>query len=120
MNSYLLPSILILGVALPGIVLLAILAGRRRRYRDPRRFFRRADRQVIALRAGGRCEHKPPLWRRCREPGTEADHITPWSRGGLTALWNGQLLCHRHNSRKSNTVPGPVYRWRLTRRRRKY
>ncbi|MFF8914213.1 HNH endonuclease signature motif containing protein, partial [Streptomyces sp. NPDC015032] len=68
----------------------------------------------------GRCEHKPPLWFRCPAPGTEADHIHPWSRGGPTELWNGQLLFRRHNRRKSNRVPSPLYRWRLARWRKKY
>ncbi|MGW3973916.1 HNH endonuclease [Streptomyces ardesiacus] len=53
-------------------------------------------------------------------PGTEADHIHPWSRGGATELWNGQMLCRRHNRRKSNRVPSPLYHWRLARRRKKY
>ncbi len=31
----------------------------------------------------------------------EADHITPWSRGGRTLPENCQLLCKRHNREKS-------------------
>ncbi|WP_425387279.1 HNH endonuclease [Arthrobacter castelli] len=60
------------------------------------------------------------MWFRCPAPGTEADHIIPWSRGGVTELYNGQLLCARHNQRKSDTVPGPIHQWRLARRRKKY
>ncbi len=32
----------------------------------------------------------------------EADHITPWSEGGKTAISNGQMLCREHNRKKSN------------------
>ena len=91
-----------------------------RRWRDPVRFFTGRQKQAIYLRASKRCEHKPPLWRRCPAPGTEADHVVPWSRGGATELWNAQLLCHHHNMRKSAHYPSLMYRWRLRRRRRRY
>lgn len=32
----------------------------------------------------------------------EADHITPWSKGGQTDLTNCQMLCKKHNRLKSN------------------
>lgn len=32
----------------------------------------------------------------------EADHITPWSKGGQTTLDNCQMLCQRHNNLKTN------------------
>jgi len=34
----------------------------------------------------------------------QADHIVPWSRGGLTTWPNLQLLCRGCNIRKSNRV----------------
>ncbi|HOW92376.1 MAG TPA: HNH endonuclease signature motif containing protein, partial [Anaerolineaceae bacterium] len=34
--------------------------------------------------------------------GMEADHITPWSRGGKTSAENCQMLCLECNRRKSN------------------
>lgn len=115
------------------LTLLVVLAGRLRRlgrhmsrmlpgrrYRDPQRFFSSAQRHELARRAGGRCEHKPLLWHRCDRTGRHADHVIPWSKGGPTTLDNGQWLCARHNLRKSDTMPSPLYRWRLTRRREHY
>ncbi|MFF3697320.1 HNH endonuclease [Streptomyces sp. NPDC002221] len=61
-----------------------------------------AQNQCLICQANGRCEHKPPLWFR-----HQADHIRPWSRSGPTELWNGQLLCRRHNRGKANRVPSP-------------
>lgn len=110
-----------LGVtALGGIALLAIRASRLRR-RDPQRLFTWGQKRLLLALAGTRCEHKPLLGRRCRATrGLKADHVVPWSRGGATELWNAQLLCHRHNRRKSNLVPSPLYRRRLARMRRRY
>ncbi|MBK3582255.1 HNH endonuclease [Streptomyces sp. MBT57] len=107
-------------IAAIGILRLAMGVGRTRRWRDPTRFFSWGQKQQLILQANGRCEHTPPLWFRCAAPGTEADHVHPWSRGGPTELWNGQLLCRRHNRRKSNRVPSPLYRRRLARRRKRY
>jgi hypothetical protein len=112
--------IICLATAAAGILVLATVTGRQRRWRNPVRFYSWPDKQLLIRQANGRCEHKSPLWRRCSSRGTEADHIVPWSRGGQTALWNGQLLCHRHNKQKSNRVPSALYRWRLQRRRTKY
>jgi hypothetical protein len=109
-----------LGVALVGAAALWIGAAQRRRWRDPVRFFTWPQKRQLIQQAGGRCEHKSPLWRRCPAPGTEADHVVPWSRGGPTQVRNGQLLCRRHNQQKSAWAPDALYRWRLRRRRRKY
>lgn len=89
------------------------------RQRDRNRTFSSQQRYALARRAGGRCEHKHPLWIRCVKPGEHADHIIPWSKGGPTAAINGQWLCRRHNLRKSALYPSPLYRWRLTHRRRR-
>lgn len=113
-------ALLCLGIALIGISLLRIGRARRQRWRDPVRLFTWAQKRVLIERAGGRCEHKPLLWRRCPEPGSEADHVIPWSRGGPTQLFNGQLLCRRHNRSKSNAMPSAFYCWRLEHRRRRY
>lgn len=89
----------------------------RYRERDHRRTFSSFQKSILANRAGGRCEHKHPLWIRCLRPGEHADHIIPWSKGGPTTAFNGQWLCRRHNLRKSALYPSPVYVWRLKRRR---
>lgn len=34
----------------------------------------------------------------------EADHIKPWSRGGLTQIKNGQVLCSSCNRKKTNKM----------------
>lgn len=109
-----------LAVALVGALSLWIGAARRRRWRDPVRLFTWPQKLQLIQQASGRCEHKSPLWRRCPALGTQADHVVPWSKGGPTQVWNGQLLCERHNQQKSAWSPPALYRWRLRRRRRKY
>ncbi len=32
----------------------------------------------------------------------DADHVSPWSRGGATVASNCQMLCKRHNRAKGN------------------
>lgn len=108
-------------VAVLGIAGLVVLHAYRRSRRDRQRLFTWQQKQALLIRAGHRCEHKPLLGRRCRVTSRlQADHIVPWSRGGPTETWNGQVLCRRHNRSKSNLVPGPLYRWRLERQRRRY
>lgn len=108
-------------IAAAGAIALAVAAGISRRWRDPQRLFTWEQKKTLLAQAGYRCEHKPLLWRRCQNTSRlEADHITPWSRGGATQLWNGQILCRKHNRAKSNLIPGPFYRWRLGRLRKRY
>ncbi|WP_159600721.1 HNH endonuclease [Agromyces humi] len=88
---------------------------------DSRRRFTDAQRREGSRRAGdGRCEHKLPMWVRCRKTGTHADHIYPHSRGGQTTLSNLQMLCPHHNLAKSDKIPSALYVWRLERRRTRY
>ena len=35
----------------------------------------------------------------------EADHIIPWSKGGLTTIENGQLIKKEYNRVKSDSIP---------------
>lgn len=109
-----------LGVALTGIIGLFVVTRLKHRHRDSQRSFTWNQKQVIITRADGRCEHKLPLWYRCSAPGEHADHVVPWSKGGPTQIFNGQLLCAKHNLRKSNHMPTLLYIWRLESRRRKY
>jgi len=89
--------------------------------RDAVRTFARTDKLAILSRAGGRCEHHSLLAGRCDETvGLEADHIHPHSRGGWTALANGQALCRRHNKAKAARVPWSWELNRLDRRRTDY
>jgi hypothetical protein len=79
--------------------------------RDPVRRFSRADKYAILSRAGGRCEHHGWVFGRCRQTERlEADHVHPHSRGGQTAVANGQALCRRHNLAKRATIP---FNWQL-------
>jgi 5-methylcytosine-specific restriction endonuclease McrA len=115
------PVTVSLGIALIGLLLLAVLIGARRRRRDAVRLFTWAQKKMLLHQSRYRCEYKHPLWRRCRQTSRlQADHIVPWSGGGATEIWNGQILCSRHNRRKSNLIPAPLYRWRLDQRRRRY
>ena len=94
--------------ALTGFVRAVIHSGHDR---DPVRRFSRSEKAAILTRAGHRCEHHHLLLGRCRTTDQlEADHIHPWSRGGQTALANGQALCKQHNRAKRATVP---YGWQL-------
>ena len=35
-------------------------------------------------------------------PEMDADHVTPWSKGGATDISNCQMLCRTHNRAKGN------------------
>jgi hypothetical protein len=89
--------------------------------RDPVRRFTTADKTLLLARAGHRCEHHGLLTGRCRQTERlQADHVHPHSRGGATALANGQALCPHHNQTKSATVPWDWQLNRLARRRAGY
>ncbi|MFC6714273.1 HNH endonuclease [Branchiibius cervicis] len=88
--------------------------------RDPLRVFSQQDKATVSAWCGGRCEHKSLLLPRCRARGTAGDHLVPHSKGGPTTLENLQMLCTRHNLRKSNKTPSRLYLYRLAARRRAY
>lgn len=114
-----LPAVLLLLLIAAAAVILGIRAARMR-WRDPQRLFTWEQKKALIQQAGGRCEHKPPLWFRCEGRAEQADHIWPWSKGGPTELANGQMLCRAHNRAKSNLLPTFLYRWRLKQRRLRY
>lgn len=115
------------GIPVGVMVLIAALAMLTRAVRgsfavqvDPQRDFTAPQRRQIHSRAGNRCEEKPILGRRCQGVGNAADHIVAWSRGGATVVENAQSLCQRCNTRKTNHEVSAFYKYRLTRRRRRY
>lgn len=115
--------VLVIGLVLALVVLtkgVSAFKFGRRKPRDPQRLFTAAQRREMLDRSGGRCEHNPLIGGRCRAVANAGDHIYPWSKGGLTILSNGQMLCRRHNSQKSNHIPSRFYIHRLEVRRRHY
>lgn len=89
--------------------------------RDPWRGFKYDVRRVVLSRAGRRCEAAAFLaWGRCPQAADQVDHIYPWSKGGATAVSNGQALCAHHNRSKGNRTPAWWYVLSLERRRRSY
>lgn len=113
------PAVVVVGLFLLVAVVRKIRAGFAPQL-DRQRLFTQAQRLRCFQRAGNRCEHKPLLGFRCREVPTQGDHIYPWSRGGATVMSNQAAMCRRHNAKKSNRIPSPLYVWRLERRRRSY
>lgn len=68
------------------------------------RRFNEQQRQALYAVAGGRCES-------CGadlEDGWHADHVVPFSRGGLTDVTNGRALCSACNLRKGSRM---TYQW---------
>src|SRR5215213_2214311 len=89
--------------------------------KDDNRTFSRTEKAHIIARAGGRCEHRSRISGRCRvSERLEADHVHPHSRGGWTAVQNGQALCRPHNKSKSARVPWDWQLRQLARRRATY
>lgn len=116
-------NLFLLAVGIAVIVVVAMIRRGQKaivRARDVKRVFTKPERMEMFARAGGRCEHKPLLGRRCTEKPTHGDHIYPWSKGGATTMDNAQALCARHNGIKSAWVPTWPYIKRLEHRRRSY
>jgi hypothetical protein len=65
------------------------------------RFFTGATRRAIEMR-DLQCQHPT-----CEVPfeRCQADHIVPYSQGGLTIQLNGQLLCPKHNRMRNGKSP---------------
>ena len=89
--------------------------------RDPVRRFSRSDKATVVARAGGRCEQYGWVAKRCQQTEhLEADHIHPYSRGGQTAVANGQALCREHTWARRARVPFGWQLRALERRRAEY
>jgi hypothetical protein len=68
----------------------------RHRYGRPRKAIPARIRRAALARYRHRCVY-------CQAPGQlQIEHIMPWSRGGLTSLWNCSVLCALHNRIKSD------------------
>ena len=63
---------------------------------ERRRTFNTEERTVLLILADGRCQKCNAVlgedW--------EADHVVPFSKGGLTDVTNGQALCRSCNRKK--------------------
>lgn len=70
-------------------------------------------RAAVRLRAGGRCEALDDYGQRCRERGTDCDHIIAGDDHSLAAL---QWLCRWHHARKSASE-GAAAAHRVTQKR---
>jgi hypothetical protein len=69
--------------------------------KDDQRLFSREQRLAIFRRDGGICQVKVKCnGAKCEWDAWEADHITPWSKGGKTIVVNGQVACLGCNSAK--------------------
>lgn len=102
--GFLLPGS-VAGLLLPGFIasvmampLLLVPARMRIWYRQGKPRPRIPDRLRRAVYAADR--HRC-CWCGASE-GLQLDHVKPWSRGGLSALWNMVTLCGYHNKVKSN------------------
>lgn len=65
-----------------------------------KRRFSGSERTALFVAAGGACT-------RCGRPldsSFHADHVRPWSTGGITDVINGQALCPACNLRKGATL----------------
>jgi predicted restriction endonuclease len=63
------------------------------------RTFTPHQRSILYLNAGGKCQICGDV---VAVTDFEADHIIPFSKGGLTTIENGQCLCRNCNRTKSN------------------
>ncbi len=72
---------------------------------DSKRLFDEGERIRIYRRDEGRCqqclkEERTPEEATVSWSDYQADHILAWIKGGVTAEWNGQVLCRLHNAKK--------------------
>jgi HNH endonuclease len=98
---------LALGALAPGIAVsleslpLLLVPGRARIWWRHRQAGRRPSIASRLRRAVYAADRHRCCW--CKSPlQLQLDHVKPWSRGGLTALWNLMTLCSRCNRVKSD------------------
>ncbi|HPF79279.1 MAG TPA: HNH endonuclease signature motif containing protein, partial [Alphaproteobacteria bacterium] len=70
---------------------------------DNLRSFTPLQRIALLNRAHNKCES---CGKKITSDNFEADHIKPWSKGGLTSLNNAQALCVNCNRKKSSNSEG--------------
>ena len=76
---------------------------------DPQRAFTDAQRKVIWIRDGKRCQVRTHCdGMECDWDNWHADHKTPWSKGGTTTVENGQVCCPACNLSKGATELAPA------------
>lgn|SRR5512138_99990 len=63
-----------------------------------RRRFKRSERIGLYLSSGGKCA----ICGMDLQPSWHGDHVEPYSKGGETAIWNGQPLCPECNLKKGD------------------
>ena len=66
-----------------------------------RRYFSKSQRDQIFFDSKGKCQK---CGTKISYKGFQADHIIPHSKGGKTEIKNGQALCQKCNSSKSNKM----------------
>ncbi len=69
--------------------------------KDNQRSFTSDQRAALYRRDKGICQE---CHKKVNEDSFEADHVIPWSRGGLTQLSNGQVLCSECNKKKLDSL----------------
>jgi len=68
-----------------------------------RRCFTQTQKLLILRRAGYQCQYCGIA---LTEENFEADHRIPYSKGGVTEVWNAIALCASCNRRKSDRIEG--------------
>lgn len=69
---------------------------------EPQRIFSPEERAELYRRCKGVCQI---CKKKVSEREFHADHVIPYSKGGPTELWNGQVLCPQCNLRKGSSSP---------------
>lgn len=69
--------------------------------KDSKRIFDEVQRRVIYRKHNGICQI---CGKKCEWDNYQADHIIPWSKGGMTIVENGQVLCSKCNQEKGANI----------------